>query len=495
METMAARPKIAATPPISRRTVLAAAATGAAGMAAARLLAIRDARAVAPVDVKDAAVGAGLDWVSPLGTESAKVAQLLRRATFGASTADLETAFSEGYQRTVDRLIETAPSDPPAFPAGDAATRSSPLRLGQLQQWWLDHMVSTPTPFAEAMTLFWHGHFTSDYRKVGLQSPYLYWQNLTWRKMALADLRTMLTAATIDPAMLRYLDLGQSTGANPNENYSRELMELFTIGVGNYTEDDVRSGAKALSGWREPITPAMVKDLQQEAMQKSLNRRIPTADDVKTGVYEARRAFTGTLTFLGKTARFNTQDVLDQILAQPATAPSIARKVVRHFVMPNPDDAYVKRLGDSFRKSGYGVKDLMREVFRSPEFTAPESYRALVKSPVEYALSAARALGAPQLVRVFLGTAQQMGQVPFDPPDVGGWPSNESWVSSNTMLARANFAAAAVQQTKKLPPLTEGVDKQLDGVLSPQTTELLNTSRDDKLGWIVLLASPEFQLK
>ncbi len=495
METTATQPKLAAKGAISRRAVLAAAATGAAGMAAARLLAIRDARAVAPADVKDAAVGAGLDWVSPLGAEPAKVAQLLRRATFGASTADLETALSDGYERTVDRLVETPPADPPAFAGGDTATRSSPLRLGQLQQWWLDHMVSTPTPFAEAMTLFWHGHFTSDYRKVGLQYPYVYWQNLTWRKFALGDLRTMLMQVTIDPAMLRYLDLGQSTGANPNENYSRELMELFTMGVGNYTEDDVRNGAKALSGWREPVTGAMVKDLQQEAMQKGINRRIPTADDVKTGVYDARRAYSGSATFLGKTARFSTQDVLDRILLQPAVAPFIARKVARHFVMPNPDDAYLKRLGDAFRKSGYSVKDLMREVFRSPEFTAPESYRSLVKSPVEYAVSAARALGNPQLVRLYLGQAQQMGQVPLDPPDVGGWPSNESWVSSNTMLARANFATQAVQQTRKLPPLTEGVEKQLDGALSPQTTELLNTSKDDKLGWIVLLASPEFQLK
>src|SRR5437870_5609667 len=159
--TMAPRARPAAPAAISRRTVLAAAATGAAGMAAARLLAIRDSRVAAAVDVKNAAVGAGLDWVSPLDKQFARVAQLLRRTSFGAAAADLDRAISDGYDRTVDRLVETAPADPPTFANGDAATRSSPLKVAQLQQWWLDHMVITPTPFAEAMTLFWHGHFTS----------------------------------------------------------------------------------------------------------------------------------------------------------------------------------------------------------------------------------------------------------------------------------------------------------------------------------------------
>lgn len=482
-------------PAISRRTVLAAAATGAAGMAAARLLALRDAGAVAAIDIKGAAAGAGLDWISPLEKQSARVAQLLRRASLGGSSAELEQALSNGFARTVDRLLDTPPAEPAAFPAGDAATRSAPLRIPQLQLWWLDHMIATPTPCAEAMTLFWHGHFTSDFRKVGPQSPYLYWQNLTWRRFALGDLRTMLYQMTIDPAMLRYLDLSQSTGNNPNENFSRELMELFTMGAGSFTEEDVRASAKALAGWREPLTAAMVKDLEMLALQRGATRRIPIPDEVKTGVFEPRRAYSGTLTFLGKTGRFRTEDVIDRILEQPATATFIARKVARHFVDQNPDDAYVNRLADTFRRSGYRVKDLMRAVFVSPEFSAPANYRALVKSPVEYAVEAARALGNPQLTRVYQQYAPGMGQSLFDPPDVGGWPSNESWVSSSTMLARANFATAVVQQTRSLPSLTEAVARQLDGVLSPQTAELLNTSRDDRFGWGVLLASPEFQLK
>src|SRR5205807_5468881 len=147
---------------------------------------------------------------------------------------------------------ETPPAPPPDLAAAKGASAAGRLDGRQLQLWWLDHMLSSATPFAERMTLFWHGHFTSDFRKVGLQTPFLYWQNLTWRDMALTDLRSMLMRVTTDPAMLRYLDLGTSTGQAPNENYSRELLELFSLGVGNYKEDDVRAAAKALAGWTEP---------------------------------------------------------------------------------------------------------------------------------------------------------------------------------------------------------------------------------------------------
>ncbi|HJW49581.1 MAG TPA: DUF1800 family protein, partial [Candidatus Limnocylindria bacterium] len=239
-----------------------------------------------------------VDWISPLAKESAKITHLLRRATFGATEAELDRALSEGFARTVDRLIESAFVEPPVFPApaaprpsasasmsprasasarpttaatatpvpsqttvgmaqaaaAEAARRSAApsmgaaasatprlpavmtnttsINIGSLQSWWLDWMTKSPTPFAERMTLFWHGHFTSDYRKVGTNSPAIYWQNLTWRRMALGDLKSMLLKVTPDLAMLRYLDLAASTGRAPNENYARELLELFTMGVG-----------------------------------------------------------------------------------------------------------------------------------------------------------------------------------------------------------------------------------------------------------------------
>ena len=287
------------------------------------------------------------------------------------------------------------------FPGGDEATQDKSLNIGQLQQWWVDHMASTPTPFGERMTLFWHGHFTSDFRKVTAQTPYIYWQNLTWRKYALADLRTMLQQVTIDPGMLRYLDLGNSTAKAPNENYSRELMELFTMGPEAFTEDDVKAAAKALAGWREPLTQAMVDAQIARAMQRgNAPRNPPKADTVKTGIFDKARAYNGpAFPYLGETKVWSTDLVLDKIVAQDATAPFLVRKVLTHFVTPSPSDAYVTRLATSFRKTKYDTKSLMRDVFMSPEFVAAASYRALIKTPTEFMLHMTKALGDKTLTR------------------------------------------------------------------------------------------------
>ena len=480
-----------------------------------------------------------LDWVSPLASESAKITHLLRRATFGYTDAELDRALSEGYARTVDRLIETPFAEPPVFgarpaatptprasasaspsasgsarpsgsgsPAASASARPSPsavpsaaplasavaaisgspapsatlapmlnnasINLGNLQVWWLDWMTQSPTPFGEKMTLFWHGHFTSDYRKVGTNSPAMYWQNLSWRRMGMGDLRSMLLRVTPDLAMLRYLDLAVSTGNRPNENYARELMELFTMGVGSYTEDDVKAAAKALAGWRLPLR---------------------TETTAMTGIYDAKRAFTGPLTFLGKTGTFDTAGVIDQILAQDVTATHIAREVARYFVSPGATDAYVARLADTFRRSRYDTKTLMRAAFKSPEFSSPDAFRVLIKSPTEFMIATAKALGATNLSRTIVGYGSMLGQNLFDPPSVAGWGDNASWISSNTMLHRANFASTVLGQLRLVPSAARAHERHLDSVLGPGTVQELNNSRDDRSRWFAVLASPEFQLK
>ncbi len=455
----------------------------------------------------------GTDWISPLGSEAAKIAHLLRRTTFGASDAELDRAFAEGFARTVDRFLETPPAEPPelaaqqprptatprpspspsaspsvmplpavaspsASPAATAApamTNQSPVRINDLQAWWIDWMIKTPTPFAERMTLFWHGHFTSDYRKVGTNSPAIYWQNLTWRKMALGDLKTMLLQVTPDLAMLRYLDLGASTGRNPNENYARELLELFTLGVGNYTEDDVKAASKSLAGWRLPMR---------------------TESSARIGIYDAARAYKGgPVTFLGKTASFDTPMVMDQILAQGATATYIVRELVSTFVHPAASPAYVNALADRYRRAGYDTKSLMRDILMSPEFVSPEAYRVLIKSPTEFMVSSAKALGATNISRVIVQYGSTLGQNLFDPPSVAGWGEGPSWISSNTMLQRANFATAALSQLRTVPSAAKAHERQLDGVLAQGTIDELSASRDDRSRWFAVLASPEFQLK
>jgi uncharacterized protein (DUF1800 family) len=473
-----------------------------------------------------------LDWVSPLATDQAKVTHLLRRATFGYTDAELDRALAEGYKRTVDRLIDTPLAEPPAYnvrpPAtptprpsatpsprasGLAATSPTPvityaptptpsspsplatptmattapsatpaapmtnttaINIGSLQVWWVDWMTQSPTPFGEKMTLFWHGHFTSDYRKVGTNSPAIYWQNLTWRRMAMGDLRSMLMQVTPDLAMLRYLDLAASTAAKPNENYARELMELFTLGIGNYTEDDVKALAKALAGWRLPM------------------RTEPTA---QAGIFDPRRASTTPVTFLGKTAMFDTAGVVDQILAQEATATHLTRELARYFVSPGATDQYVARLADGFRRSRYDVRSLMRSMFMSPEFTAPDAYRTLIKSPTEFMVSSAKALGATNLSRTITGYGSVLGQNLFDPPSVAGWGDNASWISSNTMLQRANYVSTILGQLRTVPSAAKAHERHLDSVLGSGTVQELNNARDDRSRWFAVFASPEFQLK
>ena len=495
-----------------------------------------------------------VDWISPLAKESAKITHLLRRATFGATDAELDRALSEGFARTVDRLIESPAVEPPVFPA-PAAPRPSPstsprasgtvrpaasatpqalasaapkpsasasptprpsqttvgmamaeaarqsaaaaaasmsptasasprpptvmtnttsINIASLQSWWIDWMTKSPTPFAERMTLFWHGHFTSDYRKVGTNSPAMYWQNLTWRRMALGDLKSMLLKVTPDLAMLRYLDLAVSTGRNPNENYARELLELFTMGVGNYSEDDVKAAARALAGWRLP------------------NRTESTAQG---GIFDPRRAFTGAVTFLGTTGTFNTESIVDTILAHDATARFLVRQIVSAFVTPSPSDAYVARLADRFRRSRYDTKALMRDIFTSPEFVAPETYRALIKSPTDFMVSTAKALGATNLSGTIRQYGPALGQSMFDPPSVAGWTDGPTWISSNTMLQRANFVTAALGSMRTPPSALRAHERHLDSVLAQGTVNEFNLARDDRSRWFAVFASPEFQLK
>jgi uncharacterized protein (DUF1800 family) len=471
---------------LSRRQALAAALATGVGVGAVRLLGGSMQNLATP-----RAASSGTDWTSPLGAESARVMQLLRRTTFGYTPAQLDAALSEGFSRTVDRLVESKPAEPPVLAA--ATTPGGRFAVTQLQQWWIDHMLTTTTPFAERMTLFWHGHFTSDYRKAA-NDTFMYWQNLTWRRMSMTNLPSMLMQVTIDPAMLRYLDLATSTGQSPNENYSRELMELFTMGPDNYTEEDVRQSAQALAGWQLP-RPDSFSTVTVDAAN-TVARRLPLYTTQMPGVFNMRRSYQGSLTYLGTSGPLDTQGVIDRILAQPATAPFIASKVAQHFVTAHPDAGYVKALGDTFRRSNYDMKTLMRAVLTSREFTADASYRTLVKQPAEFMVHAARALAASGASKLIATAGSGMGQTLFDPPDVSGWPNNESWISSNTVVERVNFATAAVaHMSGALPSAASAAHTHLDGVLSAQTATLLSQATDDRARWFITIASPEFQLK
>jgi uncharacterized protein (DUF1800 family) len=212
-------------------------------------------------------------------------------------------------------------------------------------------------------------------------------------------------------------------------------------------------------------------------------------------VFNQKRAYKGPVTFLGKTGPLDTQGVVDRILAQPATAPFIATRVAQHFVTGRPSTSYITSLADGFRRSRYDMKSLLHAVFTSPEFMT-SNYRALVKSPVEFMVHTSRALGETGLANLITASGSGMGQSLFDPPDVSGWPNNESWISSNTVIERVNFVTAALAQTRSTLPSAAGAARdQLDGVVGLQTATLLNQATDERTRWFITFASPEFQLK
>ncbi len=225
--------------------------------------------------------------------------------------------------------------------------------------------------------------------------------------------------------------------------------------------------------------------------------RLPTAaDNSRIGVFDKRRAYTGApLTFLGRTVQIDTKGVIDAILATPSLATQIVTQVVHHFVTPAPEALYIQRLADEFRASKYDMKTLMRSVFLSPEFISDQSYRSLIKSPTEYMLSVLKALKAPQLSKSIVTTAQDMGQMLFDPPDVGGWPNNDGWISSNTVMARVNFVTTVLCRLRSLPAARDAASLHLDGQLGAGTAKLLSQATDDRTRWMVALMSPEFTLK
>ncbi len=465
----------------SRRGVLTGAALAAAAAAGARVLGGRVAELSRKGDTRS-------EWNSPLSlSETYRTAQLLRRATFGATPEEFERAASAGFTKTVERLLTETPQEPPPFQAGTG------FPIASLQLWWMRHLLTTSTPFAERLTYFWHGHFTSDYQKVGTRTPFLYWQNLTWRRMALEPFGSMLQRVTVDPAMLVYLDLDTSLGTAPNENYARELMEVFSMGL-HYTEDDVRGGAKGLAGWTPP-RPAGVATVVVNATS-NVTRREPVYRAQEVGRFVPRRAYRGApYRYLGKLGSWDTEQILARILDQEWTAPFIAGKVATEFLVRNPEPSFLKWLAQRFRNSGYDVRGLFWDLFTSDQFAADASYRTLVKRPTEFMVSALKALGGQDQARLAVSSSLDLGEALFDPPDVGGWPQNDAWISSNQVLTRIDFTTKALRAVGELPDSSQAISQQVDGVLAPPTAHALNAAGSEEERWLLLLAGPEFQLK
>jgi uncharacterized protein (DUF1800 family) len=275
-------------------------------------------------------------------------------------------------------------------------------------------MIATPTPLTERMTLFWHNHFATSQQKVR-SSQLMYRQNALLRREALGNFARLLHAMARDPAMLVWLDNAGSRRQAPNENFAREVMELFTLGEGHYTEQDVKEAARAFTGM-------------------SIDR--------DSGDFRWRPAFhdAGEKTVLGKTGRFDGDDVLGILLARPETAEFVTAKLWREFVSPVPDPVEVRRLAARWREAGYEIKPLVRALLLSTAFWAEDNRRSLIKSPVDLVVGTMRTYQMrPIDLRPAVVACAALGQNVFSPPNVKGWPGGEAWIDASTLLGRKQW--------------------------------------------------------
>jgi uncharacterized protein (DUF1800 family) len=279
--------------------------------------------------------------------------------------------------------------------------------------WWLRRMAYGPHPLQEKLTLFWHGHFTTSARDERM--ALLMWeQQELLRKMAAGDFGQFVRAISRDPAMLDYLNNTQNHKGHPNENYARELMELFTLGIGNYTEDDVKESARAFTGWTH------------DGDQFSFNRR--QHDD-------------GSKTFLGKTGNFDGDDIITIILAQPACPKFVASEIFSYFVYDDLEEGLPDSLGQTFAAGNLQVRALMQTILTSRAFYSSKAIGAQIKSPIQLVIGTCRLLGIDvPPVQMLRGPLNNMGQMPLLPPNVKGWPGGRQWINASTLFSRYNTA-------------------------------------------------------
>lgn len=360
-----------------------------------------------------------------------QAAHLLRRAGFGGSATEIAQFAALSHAESVESLLNLKYDGNLAFDLERRLREDGyEADLNDMAYWWLVLMTRTKQPLQEKMTLFWHGHFTSSFSKVK-EPIMLLEQNELYRNFALGNFKDFVKAVARNPAMIDYLDGQANRKAKPNENFARELLELFTIGIGNYTEQDVREAARAFTGWS-------FKD--------------------RTFVFQANQHDDGNKTFMGKTGKFDGDDIIDIVLSKPETARNIVSKLWKFFVYDKPEPAVVERLSKVFLDSNYNLKETMKAIFLSPEFLSPKAYRSLVKSPVEYVIGMLKDINASNVEGTIARAAAGMGQVLFNPPTVKGWDGGLSWINSSYFFDRVNLANLVVssrgQQGLRYDPYT-----------------------------------------
>jgi uncharacterized protein (DUF1800 family) len=348
-----------------------------------------------------------------------KVAHLHRRAGFGATWAELQRDLKDGPDASVKRWLEPRPM------TADEKQVLDSLRQGvldsndvdRLKAWWLYRILYDPDPLREKLTLFWHGHFATSNRKVGSITQML-GQNELLRRHAFGSFAELLTGIVADPAMLAWLDGAGSKKEKPNENFAREFLELFSLGIGHYAEPDIREAARAFTGW---------------------------SVDGNKGKFTEKDHDAGTKTFLKQTGAWKSADIVRITLEQPACAEFICRKLYRFFVseIDEPKPELLRPLAEELRSHDYRIGHVVAIILRSRHFYEKSVCRQRIKSPVEYSAGLVRMLDVPRADVRLLALAlacDRQGQELFYAPTVKGWDGGKTWLNSTTVLERGNWA-------------------------------------------------------
>jgi hypothetical protein len=347
--------------------------------------------------------------------DARKAAHLLRRAGFGAAPAEIAAAVARGMEETIDDLFVEADDEEAEFQRTFAAVSGKLLNVGDAgvcRSWWVYRMLTTRVPLREKLSLFWHGHFATSINKV--EDTQLMLQQIdTLRRLGFGSFRELVGAVARDPAMIVWLDGESNVKEHPNENFARELMELFTCGIGNYTEQDVLEAARAFTGWH----------------------RAGSAFTFNNDVHDA-----GVKRLLGRRGKFDGGDVIDLLMAHPATPRFIARKLLRFFSAPNPPDDVVHEAAELYDRTQLNTRLFLRELFQSQYFYADECIRSRIASPVEFVIGINRTLNVRQPASDLVGHLDAMGQQLLGPPNVKGWDGEEKWINSTTLAARLTYA-------------------------------------------------------
>ena len=352
---------------------------------------------------------------------------LLSRTLFGTTREELESALTYSLDELVDDVLladlpaPLSPGDwinnPPDYKDG----KNNRLNFYAMGHWWLELMRTGGLSLREKMVLLWHNHFVSEASVVKIPQ-YMYKQNALFRTYAFGNVQNLVKHVTRDPAMLIYLDGRRNTKYKPNENYARELMELFTMGIGHYTEQDVAEAARALTGWKVEGLDAVFKE----------NRH----DD-------------GLKTFLGQSGHFNDWDIVDIIFQQEATAEWFCRKLYKEFVHYQVDETVVAELAAIMRANHYELKPVLSALLKSEHFFKADFRGAKIKSPVEFIIGALKQFYIDNADEKYIRDAlSALQQVLFNPPDVRGWPGQRDWISTNTYPLRNIFTDSIINGRK-----------------------------------------------